>query len=171
MASLSDNGRLSRPTADTGGQEDSLHHHYPDPDDFDAWEEADADDDDDEMPLRSSPFHRPALNSAHLQQPLLKENDSQQQSNTFVESHERSFDRDHISRRSTFRSRTPDVEDKNLTRRKYILASGFLLLSLVSFVIQTETAVYIQHELHWDKPYCMLYVLCILLNGSLFLIV
>ncbi|RAO66126.1 uncharacterized protein BHQ10_002138 [Talaromyces amestolkiae] len=107
------------------------------------------------MPFRS-PFHR--MNDAHSQQPLLKEDGPQRESNTFAESHERILERPHMSRRSTFRSRTPDIEDKNLTRRKYILASGFLLLSLISFVIQTETAVYIQHELHWDKPYCMLYL-------------
>lgn len=30
------------------------------------------------------------------------------------------------------------------------------MLSLISFVVQTETAVYIQKELGWVKPYCML---------------
>jgi drug/metabolite transporter (DMT)-like permease len=39
-----------------------------------------------------------------------------------------------------------------------MLAGIFLLLSLVSFVIQTETAVYIQHELGWKKAYSMLYL-------------
>lgn len=48
---------------------------------------------------------------------------------------------------------TPD-----LVRRKYIYASFFLVLSLVSFVVQTETAVYIQHELKWNKAYCMMYL-------------
>jgi drug/metabolite transporter (DMT)-like permease len=43
-------------------------------------------------------------------------------------------------------------------RRKYIYASFFLVLSLVSFVVQTETAVYIQHELKWNKAYCMMYL-------------
>lgn len=43
-------------------------------------------------------------------------------------------------------------------RRKYIYASFFLILSLVSFVVQTETAVYIQHELKWNKAYCMMYL-------------
>ncbi len=47
---------------------------------------------------------------------------------------------------------------ENLTRRKYIYASFFLLVSLVSFVVQTETAVYIQHELGWNKAYCMLWL-------------
>ncbi|KAL9119360.1 MAG: hypothetical protein Q9187_004085, partial [Circinaria calcarea] len=44
------------------------------------------------------------------------------------------------ARRSTFRSRSPDFDAKTATRRKYTYAAFFLLLSLVSFVIQTETA-------------------------------
>lgn len=64
----------------------------------------------------------------------------------------------HHTRRPTIRSRSPEGDAKQTTRRKYVIASAFLLLSLVAFVIQTETAVYIQHELHWDKPYCMLYL-------------
>lgn len=54
------------------------------------------------------------------------------------------------------RSRSPDTQAKLATRKKYTYAAFFLGLSLISFVIQTETAVYIQHELHWDKAYCML---------------
>ncbi|KAL2855850.1 hypothetical protein BJY01DRAFT_195019 [Aspergillus pseudoustus] len=64
----------------------------------------------------------------------------------------------HHSRRSTMRSKSPDALAQQQTRQKYVIASGFLLLSLASFVIQTETAVYIQHDLGWDKPYCMLYL-------------
>lgn len=60
------------------------------------------------------------------------------------------------SRRPSFRSRSPEYDAAQATRKKYMVAAGFLVLSLVSFVIQTETAVYIQHELGWDKPYCML---------------
>ena len=64
-----------------------------------------------------------------------------------------------ISRRSTFRSTSPKhKQPENLTRRKYMYAGFFLLVSLVSFVVQTETAVYIQHTLHWDKAYCMLWL-------------
>jgi len=55
------------------------------------------------------------------------------------------------------RSRSPDTQAKLATRKKYTYAAFFLGLSLVSFVIQTETAVYIQHELGWNKAYCMLY--------------
>jgi hypothetical protein len=42
------------------------------------------------------------------------------------------------------------------TKRKYTLAAFFLVLSLISFVVQTETAGYIQKELGWNKAYCML---------------
>ncbi|KAI5291852.1 hypothetical protein KEM54_005288 [Ascosphaera aggregata] len=58
------------------------------------------------------------------------------------------------------RSRTPIYYDdeKDATRRKYLYAGFFLALSLISFVVQTETAVYIQKELGWVKPYCMLYL-------------
>ena len=61
-----------------------------------------------------------------------------------------------LSRRSTMKSRSPDTAAKLATRKKYTYAAFFLGLSLVSFVIQTETAVYIQHELGWNKAYCML---------------
>ncbi|KAK3178532.1 hypothetical protein OEA41_000669 [Lepraria neglecta] len=61
------------------------------------------------------------------------------------------------ARKSTFRSRSPDMEGSSAVRKKYTYAAFFLLLSLVSFVIQTETAVYIQHELKWNKAYAMLY--------------
>jgi len=62
-----------------------------------------------------------------------------------------------FTRRSTMRSRSPDTQAKLATRKKYTYAAFFLGLSLISFVIQTETAVYIQHELEWNKAYCMLY--------------
>ncbi|KAL4915936.1 hypothetical protein BDW62DRAFT_118156 [Aspergillus aurantiobrunneus] len=72
----------------------------------------------------------------------------------------------HHSRRSTMRSKSPNALAKQQTRQKYFIAAGFLMLSLASFVVQTETAVYIQHDLGWDKPYCMLY----LTHGSWFLL-
>ena len=61
-----------------------------------------------------------------------------------------------VTKRSTFRSRSPAMEDSSATRKKYTYAAFFLLLSLVSFTVQTETAVYIQHELKWNKAYAML---------------
>jgi hypothetical protein len=60
------------------------------------------------------------------------------------------------ARSSTFRNRDLDAEGKSATRKKYTYAAFFLLLSLVSFTIQTETAVYIQQTLGWQKAYCML---------------
>ncbi|KAF2817119.1 uncharacterized protein BDZ99DRAFT_375134 [Mytilinidion resinicola] len=63
-----------------------------------------------------------------------------------------------LSRRSTFHERDPESQASFETRRKYIYAAIFLSLSLVSFTVQTETAVYIQHQLKWNKPYCMLYL-------------
>ncbi|KAF2643852.1 hypothetical protein P280DRAFT_466580 [Massarina eburnea CBS 473.64] len=64
------------------------------------------------------------------------------------------------SRRSThtFHERDPEAQAHFETRRRYTYAGIFLALSLVSFTVQTETAVYIQHELKWEKPYCMLYM-------------
>jgi hypothetical protein len=61
-----------------------------------------------------------------------------------------------VARRSTFRSQSPDCEARTVTRRKYTYAAFFLLLSLISFVVQTETASYIQKDLGWNKAYCML---------------
>lgn len=61
-----------------------------------------------------------------------------------------------LSRRSTFHERDPETQAKLETRKRYTYAAIFLALSLVSFTVQTETAVYIQHELKWEKPYCML---------------
>lgn len=68
---------------------------------------------------------------------------------------------EHISRPSTMEHMTirgSRTNDDQATRKKYVLASFFLGVSLVSFVIQTETAVYIQRELDWHKPYCMLWL-------------
>ncbi len=64
-----------------------------------------------------------------------------------------------LRRRSTFHERDPDLEAKTATRKRYTYAACFLLISLVAFTVQTETAVYIQHNLRWKKAYAMLYVL------------
>lgn len=61
-----------------------------------------------------------------------------------------------VARQSSLRSSGTGARAD--TRRKYIYAAFFLLISLISFVVQTETAVYIQHELGWNKAYCMLLV-------------
>ncbi|EOD45563.1 hypothetical protein GTA08_BOTSDO01503 [Neofusicoccum parvum] len=60
------------------------------------------------------------------------------------------------SRRRTFHERDPDLEAKTATRKRYTYAAAFLVLSLISFAVQTETAVYIQHHLGWNKAYTML---------------
>ena len=61
-----------------------------------------------------------------------------------------------VTRRSTFRSRSPDYNAQSTTKRKYMVAGFFLALSLVAFVVQTETAEYIQQDLGWTNAYCML---------------
>ncbi|KAK5170184.1 uncharacterized protein LTR77_004769 [Saxophila tyrrhenica] len=60
-------------------------------------------------------------------------------------------------RGSRFHETDPQAEAAKATRKRYTYAGAFLLVSLVSFAIQTETAVYVQHNLHWNKAYCMLY--------------
>ena len=106
-------------------------------------------DEDEDMPGRL-PMHSPG--DGHSQLPLLKD-----------ERGRASYDSPHGSarpafaaRRSTFRSRSPEQNNTSATRDKYAYSVLFLLISLVSFTVQTETAVYIQHELGWNKAYCML---------------
>ena len=60
------------------------------------------------------------------------------------------------ARRSTFRSRSPDMGGASATRTKYTYAAMCLVLALISFTVQTETAVHIQHVLGWKKAYCMM---------------
>jgi hypothetical protein len=61
-----------------------------------------------------------------------------------------------LTRSSSMRSRDPATNARLATRKKYTYAAFFLGLSLVSFVVQTETAYYVQHTLKWKKAYCML---------------
>lgn len=63
-----------------------------------------------------------------------------------------------FSRRSTLRSRSPATNARLAARKKYTYAAVFLLISLVSFCVQTELAAYVQHDLGWNKAYCMLYL-------------
>jgi hypothetical protein len=88
-------------------------------------------------------------------QPLLYKHDEEERGRTGYPS-PRSPHRPSLLERSTMRSRSPGTQAKLATRKKYTYAAFFLGLSLISFVIQTETAVYIQHELGWNKAYCML---------------
>ncbi|KAI4114495.1 MAG: hypothetical protein LQ345_004727 [Seirophora villosa] len=98
------------------------------------------------------PFHWPS--DGRSQVPLLKDEPGR---STFSEPNGRPT---FTTRRSTFRNRSPDMEASAAaaTKKKYIYASFFLALSLVAFVVQTETAKYIQNQLGWKKPYAMLYL-------------
>ncbi len=64
-----------------------------------------------------------------------------------------------LSRRSTaMRSRSPrGYAAEQAARKKYTYAAFFLAVSLVSFCVQTELSAHIQHDLGWDKAYCMMY--------------
>ena len=63
-----------------------------------------------------------------------------------------------MSRQSTMRSHIPRSEAaEQSARKKYAYAGFFLLLSLISFCVQTELSAYVQHDLGWDKAYCMMY--------------
>ncbi|KAM0719576.1 hypothetical protein Q7P37_003706 [Cladosporium fusiforme] len=61
------------------------------------------------------------------------------------------------TRHSRFRERDSEQLAKAATKKRYTYAACFLVVSLISFAVQTETAVYIQHNLGWKKAYCMLY--------------
>ena len=115
--------------------------------------ESDSDQDleEDEDMGERPPLHRPT--DGRSQMPLLKEDRGRPSYDG-----EANMRPGVITRRSTFRSKSPDLAGATATRKKYTYAAFFLLLSLISFVIQTETAVYIQHELKWNKAYCMLQV-------------
>ncbi|KAH7149250.1 hypothetical protein B0J13DRAFT_551002 [Dactylonectria estremocensis] len=73
--------------------------------------------------------------------------------------HREMLERPSFSRRSTMRSRSPlsVAAGTSSTRKKYTYAAFFLVVSLISFCIQTELSAYIQHDLGWDKAYCMMY--------------
>jgi hypothetical protein len=113
----------------------------------------DSDEDLDEMGDRRPSLHRPTGGRSH--QPLLHKDD-EERGRTGYSSPDSLHHPPVFSRRSTMRSRSPDTQAKLATRKKYTYAAFFLGLSLISFVIQTETAVYIQHDLGWNKAYCML---------------
>ncbi len=110
----------------------------------------------DEMGDRRPPLHRPTDGRSH--QPLLHRDDYDEERGRSGHSlsSEPPVRPPLFSRSSTMRSRSPDTQAKLATKKKYTYAAFFLGLSLVSFVIQTETAVYIQHDLGWNKAYCML---------------
>ncbi|KAI0905212.1 hypothetical protein F4823DRAFT_149518 [Ustulina deusta] len=61
-------------------------------------------------------------------------------------------------RASNVRPRSPEATAHAAAREKYVLAAVFLVVCLVSFVVQAELGRYVQHELGWNKAYCMLYL-------------
>ncbi|KAM0555041.1 hypothetical protein ACHAPJ_006389 [Fusarium lateritium] len=70
------------------------------------------------------------------------------------------MERPGLSRRSTMRSRSPQTAAavaEDSTKKRYTYAGFFLIVSLIAFCIQTELSAYIQHDLGWDKAYCMMY--------------
>lgn len=112
-----------------------------------------ADDDDDykaEMPLSDSarPLAIARPSDGHSAEPLLEERGR-------GGSYE-GYDVERARRRHEMRSRSPAAAKELATRKKYLLAAVFLVLSLVSFVVQTEATAYIQSHLGWRKPYLML---------------
>ncbi|PGH00016.1 hypothetical protein AJ80_09253 [Polytolypa hystricis UAMH7299] len=113
------------------------------------------DDSDNEMPIARPPLYRPT--DGRSQESLLKDERRGRELNSAMGDEEGGSLLSAGARR-TFRSRTPEYNTKDANKRKYLYASFFLVVSLISFVIQTETAVYIQRDLGWDKPYCMLYL-------------
>lgn len=114
-------------------------------------EDDDEDDEEEEEKMQERPaMHRPT--GGRSETPLLKEERGRQSQESPLGSARPAF----VSRRSTFRSRSPDFEAQSETKKKYIYAAFFLGLSLVTFVIQTETAAYVSQELGWNKSYCML---------------
>jgi len=103
------------------------------------------------------PMHRPSSGQSHV--PLLGDDKYAGRRGRSPDAHGSSRQPTFAARRNSFRSRSPTyAPPPNLVRRKYIYSAFFLLLSLISFVVQTETAVYIQHDLKWNKAYCMMYL-------------
>ncbi len=117
---------------------------------------SDWDSDFEDMEDRRPPLHMPT--DGRSAQPLLGKQDEERGRTGYNEASRAAPRPPLFTRRSTMRSRSPDTQARLAAKKKYTYAAFFLLLSLISFTVQTETAVYIQHELKWDKAYCMLYV-------------
>ena len=117
---------------------------------------SDWDVDQDDMEDRRPPLHRPT--DGRSAQPLLHKQDEERGRPAYNESPDSAPARrpSAFTRRSGMRSRSPDTQAKLATRKKYTYAAFFLIVSLIAFTIQTETAEYIQRDLGWNKAYCML---------------
>jgi hypothetical protein len=121
--------------------------------DFSDW-----DADQDEMGDHRPPLHRPT--DGRSAQPLLHKQDEERGRTGYNEPPDAVTARrpSTFTKRSAMRSRSPGTQSKLAARKKYTYAAFFLIVSLITFTVQTETAEYIQHELGWNKAYCMLYV-------------
>lgn len=106
------------------------------------------------MPSSPPAYRRVDGHDSH-EQPLLKEEQRGRLSNSSFHA-DGDIEGRPMLHHANVRSQDPAKCAEQATRRKYMIAAIFLILSLVSFVAQTESAVYIQHELRWDKPYFML---------------
>ena len=118
-----------------------------DDDDFQDWGDDDPQSADMPSDLRP-PFHRPT--DGRSQTPLLTTSKGE---NGYATG---SRPGGPTRKKSTFHERDPDEEARKATRKRYTYAAFFLVVSLISFTIQTETAVYIKKHLKWKKSYAML---------------
>ncbi|KAF2725772.1 hypothetical protein K431DRAFT_280489 [Polychaeton citri CBS 116435] len=121
-------------------------------DSYKVWALDDDPNEEDDMPSDL----RPSANSkrSHAHAPLLSNGKAGDDSDRRSGSRSPSL---HSRPSRRLREKDPEALAKAATRKRYTYAACFLLLSLISFTIQTETAVYIQHNLKWNKAYCMLY--------------
>lgn len=150
------NGSAVRPGSASHQKSDSG---IVDPEAFEDWDDDNFDEQDplteraNAMPsdLRP-PFHRPTDGKSGT--PLLGEN---RKENGYAGG-DMGGDapRPLIRRKSTFKEVDPDLAAKTATRKRYTYAAFFLAVSLISFTIQTETAVYIKKYGGWSKSYGML---------------
>lgn len=153
-------GSISLPrTGTVGPRSQPLAPSSPDASDasFDDWDDHDdGDDDDDKVEASASASTsmpsdlRPSQDHGRDNTPLLGHPKDQDEGAGCAARPARSI--------HTLHERDPQAQAQFETRRRYTYAAFLLALSLVSFTVQTETAVYIQHQLKWDKPYCMLYM-------------
>ncbi|TRX87735.1 hypothetical protein FHL15_011372 [Xylaria flabelliformis] len=138
-----------------------------DPPDLKEIDDPDTDDDDtNTMSDRS----RPPLLPSHSGMPLLEKDDDRERLGHSLGSNSRATTplpapavstpaaTRSLSRPSGVRSQSSAAQARAAARRKYALAGVFLIVCLTSFVLQTELGRYVQHELGWNKAYCMLYL-------------
>ncbi|KAB8346030.1 hypothetical protein FH972_023082 [Carpinus fangiana] len=126
-------------------------------DDFD--EQAWIDDEDPEMPSDLRPALKQSRSASGTQhtRPLLGKGGSNESNGYSTTPGDVARPGSGPRRRSTFKSRDPEAAAKAATRKRYTYAAFFLVVSLIAFAVQTETAVYINNYLGWKKSYAMLY--------------